>query len=135
MGWAAHQVAVPWTAGRALLLVAALAGGACLFVGLLIIQATIAFWSVEPLEIMAAFTHGGVETGHYPLTVYRPWFRRFFTYVVPLACVNYLPLRALLEPAGAGWSSWLAPAGGMAFLLVATRIWRLGVARYVSTGS
>jgi ABC-2 type transport system permease protein len=133
--WAAHAVGVAWSGGKVLLLLASLAAGVCLFLGLLVIQATIAFWSIEPLEIMAAFTHGGVETGHYPLTVYRPWFRRFFTFVVPLGCVNYLPLRALLSPGGGPWSAWLAPAGGLLFLLIATRLWRLGVRRYVSTGS
>jgi ABC-2 type transport system permease protein len=133
--WAAHTVRVSWSAGKVLLLAASLAGGACLFLGLFVVQATIVFWSVEPLEIMAAFTHGGVETGHYPLTIYRPWFRRFFTFVVPIGCVNYLPLRALQSPGGVAWVSWLAPWGGFLFLLVSTRIWRLGVARYVSTGS
>jgi hypothetical protein len=32
----------------------------------------------------------------YPLEIYRPWFRRFFIFVIPLGCINYLPGVAIL---------------------------------------
>jgi ABC-2 type transport system permease protein len=32
----------------------------------------------------------------YPLEIYRPWFRRFFLFVIPLGCVSYLPGVAIL---------------------------------------
>jgi ABC-2 type transport system permease protein len=134
LGWAAHALQVHWTVAKVMLLLAALAGGTCLFLGLLVVQATICFWSVEPLEVMHAFTDGGVETGHYPLSIYRPWFRRFFTFVVPLGCVGYLPALAILGR-DAGWACWLSPLGGVAFLAAAAQLWRVGVRRYVSTGS
>ena len=104
-----------------------------------ILQATLAFWTVEPLEIMAAFSHGGVETGHYPLEIYRRWFRGFFTFVIPLGCVGYLPSLALLgKPLPAGIPAalpWLAPLAGLVFFGIALQLWRLGVRKYVSTGS
>jgi ABC-2 type transport system permease protein len=136
--WAASVLPIDWSPAKLLLLLAAIAGGVCLFIGLSVVQATIAFWTVEPLEFMNAFTHGGVETGHYPLTVYRRWFRKLFTFVIPLACVNYLPALAILDAGGAGASSlahWLSPLGGVVFLVAALQLWRLGVRKYVSTGS
>ena len=138
--WAATVLPIAWSPGKLLLLLAAIGGGVCLFIGLSIVQATIAFWTVEPLEFMNAFTHGGVETGHYPLTVYRSWFRKLFTFVIPLACVNYLPAMAILDmhPAGAPGAQlarWLAPLGGVLFLLASLQLWKLGVRKYVSTGS
>ena len=41
-------------------------------------------------------TDGGVETTQYPLSIYEPWFRKVFTYVVPLGCVSYFPALAIM---------------------------------------
>jgi ABC-2 type transport system permease protein len=136
--WAAAVLPVAWSPAKLLLLLAAIADGVCLFIGLSVVQATIAFWTVEPLEFMNAFTHGGVETGHYPLTIYRRWFRKLFTFVIPLACVNYLPALAILDaggPGATGPAHWLSPLGGVVFLVAALQLWKLGVRKYVSTGS
>ena len=84
-------------------------------------------------------TYGGVETTQYPLSIYRSWLRRFFTYVIPLACVSYYPALAILGRPDALGSSplcqWLAPGVGLLFLVVALQIWKFGVRRYRSTGS
>ncbi|MBI3890159.1 MAG: ABC-2 family transporter protein [Candidatus Wallbacteria bacterium] len=137
--WAAASLDVRWTAAKVTLTAAAIIGGACLFAGLFVLQATLTFFTTSTLEIVNTVTYGGVETAQYPLSVYRPWFRGFFTFVVPLACVNYLPAHALLErndPLGSpSWLRWAAPLAGVLFLTVALRIWELGVRHYRSTGS
>jgi ABC-2 type transport system permease protein len=137
--WAAWKLNITWTVPRLALLAAAISGGACLFFGLLVLQGTMAFWTVETLEIVNTVTYGGVETAQYPLTIYRPWFRRFFTFVIPLACINYFPAHAILgrpEPLGTpAFFHWTAPAVGVAFLLVSLQVWKLGVRHYTSTGS
>tara|TARA_Y100000588_G_scaffold334670_1_gene374283 strand:+ start:239 stop:505 length:267 start_codon:yes stop_codon:yes gene_type:complete len=88
---------------------------------------------------MNTVTYGGVETTQYPLVIYRPWFRRFFTYVIPLACISYYPALVLLgRPDELGSSplfQWLAPAVGFFFLLICLQIWEFGVYHYRSTGS
>ncbi len=136
--WAAWRLQVTWTPAHVGLLLFAVLGGACLFYGLIVLQATLAFWTTESIEIANTVTYGGVETAQYPLTIYRPWFRRFFTFVVPLACVNYYPVCVILERPGAGvpaWFGWASPAVGVLFLLVCLRIWQFGVRHYRSTGS
>ena len=138
--WAAGALQVRWTAGRVLLAIAAVVGGASLFYGLWVLQATLAFWSTESLEIMNAFTYGGAQTAEFPLAIYRPWFRKFFTFVVPLACVSYFPALAILgradEALGAPrWFQCSAPLIGVVFLIVCLRVWRVGVRHYRSTGS
>jgi ABC-2 type transport system permease protein len=104
-----------------------------------VLQATIAFWTIEGLEVANIFTYGGVETAQFPLTIYSKWFRRFFTFIVPLACVNYLPALAILgrgESLGfPQWVSWLSPALGVVFLCLTLQVWRFGVRHYCSTGS
>jgi len=137
--WAASTLRIAWSPAKVALLVAAVSGGACLFGGILVLQATLAFWTTDTLEIVNTVTYGGVETAQYPLTIYRPWFRRFFTVVIPLACVNYFPSLAILgkpDPLGTpAVFQWLSPAVGVLFLVAALQIWKIGVRHYHSTGS
>lgn len=137
---AAAALDVRWDLARIALTVFAIAGGACLFYGLFVLQATLAFWSTETLELINTVTYGGTEAGQFPLSIYRPWFRKFFTFVVPLACVSYFPALAILDrddPVvhSPVWFRWLAPLIGVGFLAVALQIWRLGNRHYRSTGS
>ena len=133
--WAAHALDLTWTPDKLLLALLTVLGGACLFYGLIVLQATLAFWTTESLEIVNTVTYGGVETAQYPLAIYRAWFRRFFTYVIPLACVSYYPALGILErpdPLGSGLLfQWLAPVA--LFFAVCLRVWQ--VRHYRSTGS
>lgn len=135
---AAH-LQLSWTPAKILLLFWTLLGAVALFTGLRIMQATIAFWTVESLEIMNVLTYGGIETAQFPMTIYLPWFRKFFTFVVPLACVNYFPLLLILQkPDPLGTSvlfQALAPLAGLIFLGIAILGWQFGLRYYSSTGS
>jgi viologen exporter family transport system permease protein len=130
---------VVWSSDRIALLILTVACGMCLFIGLVILQATSAFWTTESLEAWNAFTYGGVSMSQYPLAIYRPPFRRFFTFVIPLACINYFPGVALLgRPDPLGTSvvfQSLAPLAGPLFLLICLQVWKVGVRHYQSTGS
>lgn len=139
LAFATAQAGIAWSPGTVALALGAVAGGAALFLGILVLQGTLAFWTVESLEIANVFTHGGVQAAQYPLAVYEQWFRRLLTYAVPLACVAYYPGLAILgraDPLGApAWTGWVSPLAGFVFLALALRAWRLGVRRYASTGS
>ena len=137
--WSADRLKLPWSAANVALVLLAVIGGVCLFSGLFVLQAAMCFWTTESLEIMNCTTYGGVETAQFPVTIYRPWFRAIFTFVIPLATINYFPIQALLhlsDPLGSTrWIQWLSPLAGAAFLLVSLRFWRFGVRHYTSTGS
>ena len=137
--WGIHSLPIDWSVGKVTLLAAMFVGATCLFYGLFVLQATMSFWTIETLEIMNAVTYGGTETGQYPLTIYRPWFRNIFTFIIPLACVNYLPARlvfaASATPHNEALLLALAPGGGVVFLCFSLLCWRTGVRHYCSTGS
>jgi len=137
--WGSVMLDVAWSLPKVLLLALAVASGACLFVGLFVLQATLAFWTTESLEIVNTVTYGGVETAQYPLAIYRPWFRSIFIYVIPLGAVCYFPALAIMGKADPLGSSplfqTLSPLIGVAFLFVALRVWNVGVRHYRSTGS
>jgi ABC-2 type transport system permease protein len=139
LGYAIAAGSIDWSFARAALLVASIACGVCAFLGLLVLQATMAFWTVESLEVWAAFIYGGVTMSQYPLAIYRSWFRKLFTYAVPIGCVSYYPGVAILgraDPLGApAFVGWISPLAGPVFLIACLQVWRLGVRHYRSTGS
>ena len=138
LAYAIATLPVDWSVAEALLLAAAIFGGACTFSGLFILYGTLSFWTVEGLEIANTVTYGGVETTQYPLSIYADGFRRFFTYVIPLAFLNYIPAVAILDRPHDGiprWLPWLSPGVGLGFGLLSLVIWRVGVRHYRSTGS
>lgn len=114
----------------------AFGGTIALFYGLFVIQATVAFWTTETLELMNITTFGGVEAGQYPLSIYPKGFRLFFTFVIPSACVTYYPIATLLkhEPFPL-WAGCVLPFVGFLFLFITSQLWELGVRHYHSTGS
>jgi ABC-2 type transport system permease protein len=131
-------LAFDWTAARALLAVWTVIGGIALFSGILVLQATLAFWTVDSLEVANVLTYGGVQAAQFPLSIYAGWFRGILIFVIPLGCVAYFPVVALLgrdDPLGApAWFLPMAPAAGFAFLGASFFMWRIGMRRYASAG-
>ena len=52
LAWGLSTVAAPWSWAHAGLLALAVLAGASLFYGIILLQATLAFWTTESLEIM-----------------------------------------------------------------------------------
>lgn len=136
LAWSVSQLPEIWTAPKLLALLLMVLNGVFVFVGIFILAATMCFWSVQGLELANVFTDGGREMAQYPLGIYEKWVRRFFTFVIPFACVSYLPLMLLLDKReGSMAELLLLPFGGALFLLPCLLIWRIGVRHYRSTGS
>lgn len=139
IGWSLSTLQIAVTLPVLWLLSAAFLGSVALFVGIVILQATLTFWTIESLEIMNILTYGGVETAQYPFSIYRKWFQRFFTFLIPLACVSYLPLLAILNKTSIAsvpvWVCYVSPLAGPLFLWLALQLWKVGERYYCSTGS
>jgi len=56
LGWSISTLEIGWSLPDVGLLAFAVVGGVCLFTGLVILQATSAFWTTESLEVWNAFT-------------------------------------------------------------------------------
>lgn len=139
MAWSLSTLHIPFTLKTLWLLGTSFIGSVALFVGIVIVQATLTFWTIESLEIMNILTYGGVETAQYPLSIYSKWFQRFFTFLIPLGCVSYFPLLAVLQKEDTFlvplWLCYVSPMAGILFLVVALQLWKVGERYYCSTGS
>ncbi len=88
---------------------------------------------------MNVVTYGGQTMTSYPMHIYQDWLRSIFTFVIPMAFVNYYPALWLLgkpDPLGGPpWLAFLSPFVCVAVLAVGVRMWSFGARRYQSTGS
>jgi ABC-2 type transport system permease protein len=139
LAWAMPRLELSWAPSSVLLLIGTVAGGVALFYALFMLQAALCFWTTETLELANIATYGGTQTAQFPLSIYRAELRALFTYLIPLGCVAYYPLVAILQredPLGsARWFQYASPLLGGAFLGLACLIWRAGIRRHASTGS
>jgi ABC-2 type transport system permease protein len=136
---ALHVADVDWTPARAGLVVLTPLAGAVIFSAVFIATSTIGFWVVEGMEFANAFTYGGNYLSSFPFTVFGSVIRRFFTFVVPVGFVAYLPALGLLgrpDPLGLpGWLSWCSLPVALLTMAFALLLWRTGLRRYVGAGS
>jgi ABC-2 type transport system permease protein len=137
--WAIAKLNIKWTIGKTFLIIGSIIGGNLLFSGLIVLQATLSFWSVQSLEIVNSVTYGGVEAAQYPISIYKSWFRKILIYIIPLATVNYFPAMNILGKVDSfnypNWIGWASPFVGFIFFIVSLQVWKIGVRHYTSTGS
>jgi ABC-2 type transport system permease protein len=130
--------ALHWTFAKLLMLVFGIASGATIFVAVLLLGATLCFWTVETTELANILTYGGREVMSWPLSVYNRAFQSIFLFVVPLAFGLYMPVCYLLgrpQPLGLpDAAAFLSPLAAALFAAVAYVFWRFGVRRYQSAG-
>ncbi|HEX6819508.1 MAG TPA: ABC-2 family transporter protein [Ktedonobacterales bacterium] len=128
-----------WTLAKVIALPLGLFSGALMFVAVLLLGATLCFWTVETTELTNILTYGGREMLSYPLTIFHPALRRFFLFVVPLAFGTFVPTCYLLSralPFGLpSFAAFIAPLVACLCLLLACVAWRFGVRRYQSVGN
>jgi len=136
LGWSIYHLPIDWTSLRVLTLGLMIASGVAIFAGIFMLTATLCFWTIQGLEVANIFTDGGREMAQYPLNIYHKAVTRFFTFVIPFGCVNYLPLLYLLDKTeGHDLLYAMAPLAGFLFLLPCLFVWQIGVRHYRSTGS
>lgn len=136
LGWAAARLPIEWTWAKAFTLAHMVVGGTLIFTGVMIMSATLCFWTIEGLEIANIVIDGGREMAQYPLHIYHRAVMIIFTFVIPFGCVSYLPLLYVLGKIGGNAALFMmTPLAGGLFFVVSLLVWRLGVRRYRSTGS
>jgi ABC-2 type transport system permease protein len=133
------QLDVDWTVGRALMIPVAIVAGAFIYGAVWVALATIAFWIVDAIEFVNAFTYGGNFLSEYPLNVFAGWLQSLVVFVLPIAFVAYFPaLYVLDKPDGLGFPDALqfaSPLVAVLATLAASFIWSAAVRRYRSVGS
>lgn len=109
---------IVWTVSKVIVLIATYLCGIAVILGVEMISAGISVFTVENLEFINIFTNGAKELSYYPINIYNKWLARLFTFIIPVACFNYLPISYIM-----GYGSLprivygLSPLFGILFLV------------------
>lgn len=130
------QIGVDWTVWKVLVLISTYLCGCLVILGLFIIGAGISIYTIENLEFVNIITNGCKELSYYPINIYNKWLARFFTFIIPLACFNYLPVSFIVgNPATIPWLCAISPLLGGLFIIPCLIFFNLSIKRYQSTGT
>ncbi|MBQ8908724.1 MAG: ABC-2 family transporter protein [Clostridia bacterium] len=125
-----------WGIDKVAVLIGMLLCGIVIFFSLFMLGASMCIFTIEGLEVVNVFTDGGRELCQYPLNVYPEGLAKIFTYIIPFASFNYLPMMYLFDMPGATvWGHALAPLYGMLIIIPAYFIFRWSLTKYKSTGT
>ncbi len=131
-------VDIDWSVGRVLAIPLAITAGAVIYAAVWVSLATIAFWIVDAIEVVNAFTYGGSFLSQYPIGIFARWLRGLVVFVVPIAFVAYFPALYLLDKDDAlglpRALSFVSPLVACLAAISAAAIWRNAVRHYQSAG-
>ncbi len=129
---------IDWTVGRAVMVPLAVAAGVLIYTGVWIALATIAFWIVDAIEFVNAFTYGGNFLSAYPITIFGRWLQSLVVFLIPIAFVAYMPALYILDkPDELGLPEalqYVSPLVALLTVLVARLVWENAVRHYRSAG-
>lgn len=132
------RIAVDWTIGKALFLLAGVIGGTLIEAAVQMIAACFLLRSPGTRAIPSFLDEMFGTFGNYPLTILPGALQGIFTFVLPLAFVAYFPVAVVLglEPRSIVMSTLahLSPLVGLLLFLAARRLWTRSLRNYASVG-
>lgn len=130
------KIQISWTFAKVLVLLATYFCGIMVIMGLMFISAGVSVFTVENLEFLNILTDGSKELSFYPINIYKKWLRNIFTYIIPLACYNYLPLSFLMGTGSVPmWLCAISPLLGALFFVPCFLFFKFALTKYQGTGS
>ena len=125
-----------WTPMKIFTLIAMIICGVVIFFALFLLGAALSIYTVEGIEVVNIITDGGREFCQYPADIYGEAMRKLFTYIIPFASFNYLPMRYIFDmPNATIAGNALAPLYGCLFIIPALILFNVALKKYSSTGS
>lgn len=111
-----------------------LVGSSMIYAALFIFSACFCFKTVEGLEFMNIFTDGSREFGQYPMGLFRREVILIFTFLIPLACVNYYPISYILGKSDNIWYL-ISPLMTVVLFIMSIITFNRCIRHYEGTGS
>ena len=117
-----------------LLLIGLLVFSSLIYMSLYILAACLCFKTIEGLEFTNIFTDGSREFGQYPMGIFKKEVLVFFTYLIPIACVNYYPVMYILGKSNS-ILYLISPLFCFILFIIAIFTFNKCMAHYASSGS
>lgn len=131
---AIKNINISFTIVNILILCILLMFSVLIYVSMYILAACLCFKTIEGLEFTNIFTDGSHEFGQYPMGIFRREVLIFFTYIIPIACVNYYPVRYLLGKTD-NILYLISPLFCLVLFIISILTFNKCIKHYTSTGS
>lgn len=128
------KLSFPLTIFNSFILLLMIMGSFIIFLSIHIIKAALCFFTIDSLEIMNIFSYGAKQFGQYPVSIYRKELFYFFTFFIPLSCINYFPLLFILGKTNNILYAMM-PFFTLVLLIISIIFFHFGLMKYKSTGS
>ncbi len=136
---AMSRLQLHWDAGKWGLFFLFIISGTLIEFGITWAVTCLAFWTGRSAMTVNTVLQVGFMIQRYPVDMFGRWFKVFVTAVVPVAFINYYPVLLLLDKLKPGdplaFLSYISPLVGLLMLFIATRVWRMGLKQYNSSGA
>ena len=130
------NLSISWTFTKIIVLLLTYICGTFVILGVMMIGAGISIFSVENLEFINIITNGAKEVSYYPINIYNKWLSRIFTFIIPVACFNYLPLSYIMGYGNLPQIVYaLSPLIGALFIIPCVIFFLWALKKYQSTGT
>lgn len=131
---AIRKVSFKVTLLNILLLIGLLLFSVLIYFSMYILAACFCFKTIEGLEFTNIFTDGSREFGQYPMDIFKHEVLIFFTYLVPVACVNYYPVKYILGKSDS-ILYLISPLFCLVLFIISILTFNKCMKHYTSTGS
>lgn len=133
------QLGLDWDGWRWGFFVIAVVSGTVIVLALNLLISCTAFWTGHSRGASMVVGRFYSLVQWYPIEVFGKAFRVIVTGLLPVAFLNYYPALVLLDKldnAGGGWwLAYLSPAVAFLLMGIVSRVWRLALIQYTSSGS
>lgn len=137
--YGAHAVGLRLTLPRMGFLLVLLTGAALIRGGVYLALGSSSFWTRSAVDFGACSQEIFDKTTMYPLSMYPEAVQFLLTYLIPIGWVSFYPVSALLGIENgvmdSAWAALVTLVSGIAVMLAAAALFRLGMRRYESAGN
>lgn len=134
--WVFFTSTIEWTVLKVITIILMVISGVVIYFGVFLLCSAFTVFTITGNEVINIFTNGGREMCNYPLDIYKKGIRNFFTFIIPFATFNYLPLQYVLGRANANiWLNVLSPVYGMLFVIPCIFVFKWALTKYSSSGT
>jgi ABC-2 type transport system permease protein len=133
LGYVFYRLEFAFSWGQVLSYVLLLINALLFLFSVVLIIATISFWTTQSLGLARIFDNV-LKVGRYPLDIFEGFLKIVLVYFLPLVFIAQIPSQALLGLLAPS-SVLNAFAVTLAFLVFAILLWRLGQRNYMSASS
>lgn len=136
--WALGKVQIAWTTVKVVYLLLTVVGGTLIQGSLMVLIGALAFWFLRTDTLYYSVVMPFRDVISYPITIFPRVLRFLFTFVIPLAFVNFFPAHVLLDRSDVLFHplfNWATPVVGVLCFAGSCAVWQFGLTKYQGAGS